>query len=142
MDAMYGIAELLVRRRSRIVRAGINIIRWIAVRTPEPFECALVRIVDRDSLVQITIGNVNLMGLGIYFHARGLAEDIGTHAVRRLGRRMANLHEEMTVILEFQNLTIPGAGSADPYIVVIIQINPMLSFRPVVASAGTAPGLQ
>src|SRR5882762_6857142 len=55
---------------------------------------------------------------------------------------MANLHEEMPVIFEFQDLTIPSPGSTNPNVIVLVHINAMLSFWPIESFARTAPGLQ
>jgi len=142
MDAMNGIAELLVRWRGWIVSAGIGIIRGIAVGAPQALECALVRVVDDDSLVHVTVGDINLMGLGIHFDAGGPPENVGAQAVGRIGGRMANLHEEMPVIFEFQQMTIGRVGAADPDVIVLIHVNAMLPFWPIESFAGTAPGLQ
>jgi len=55
---------------------------------------------------------------------------------------MSNLHEEMPVVLELQNLTIGGAICTDPHIVVFIHVYPMFRLRPIESFPGTAPGVK
>ena len=82
------------------------------------------------------------MGAGVHFHTGRQPENIGARAICWVRGRMANLHEEMAVTLELQNLTIAGAGPTNPNAVILIHVNSMLTFWPIKSFAGTSPRLQ
>src|SRR5712692_4486059 len=64
-DAMHRVAELLGRRRFRIVVAQGSVVRLVAVRAPVAFHFAGIGIDHGDAFVGIAVGNVRFVGLGI-----------------------------------------------------------------------------
>src|SRR5262249_25113248 len=128
--------------RRRIVRTRIGIVRFVAVGSPKPLEGASLGVKHDHALVQIAVGDVNLMSVGIDVDTGRTAKDIGARAVRRISGREADLHDELAIALELENLAIGGAVSADPNVVVLVDVNSMLDLGPIVAFPGTSPGLQ
>ncbi len=61
------------------------------------------------------------------------------HAARAL---LANLHQELAVFGEFQDLRVRAAIAADPDISLVVDENAVVAIGPLIALAGTAPVAQ
>ena len=52
----------------------------------------------------------------------------------------AHLHQEFSVLGEFQQLRVLGAIAPDPHIALVVHVNPVVGLRPLKTLTGAAPG--
>ena len=81
---MHRVAELLCRRRGRIVGTEVGVVRPIAIGAPIALHLAGVGVDHRHALVEIAVGDVGLVGLGIDPNLRDAAEILEIIAARVL----------------------------------------------------------
>ena len=62
---MHGIAELLSGRRRRVIGAEVGVVRLVAIRTPVALHLPGIGIDHGDPLIQVAVGDIRLIGLGI-----------------------------------------------------------------------------
>src|SRR5262249_61041370 len=60
----------------------------------------------------------------------------------RLRSRLADLEHELSVLREFEDMTIIIAVATDPDEAFVIDINAVLVLEPIIALAGSAPSLE
>ena len=114
-------------------------------------------------MIAVAVGHVQLVGLLIDEQLRRPLEIIDVVAALALAR-MPDLHQELPILRELQNLVIAEVGrtlaasrtllvrqplrlgrrraspvSADPNVALVIHRDPVVRFRPIVAGTGAAP---
>ena len=103
-----------------------------------PLVGAGVRIEDDHAMVDVAIGNKQLVRVVIHDHVRGAAEIRGVVAALALSLP-PDLHQELSGSCELQNLCVLVAAAAEPDIVSIVYMNAVLELRPLVPGCWTAP---
>src|SRR5450759_4052501 len=53
---------------------------------------------------------------------------------------MADLHQELAVLGEFQNLRVLGAVASDPHVALVVDVDAMVGLGPLVALPRATPG--
>ena len=138
-DAVNRVAELLCRRRVRIVLAEIRVVRLIAVGAPVALYLAGIGVEHSHALVEIAVGNIRLVGLRVDPDLRHSAKILEIVAAGVLARA-THLHQKLSVFRELQNVRIFHAVAADPHIALVVDVDAVIGFRPLVALPRTAPG--
>ena len=143
-------SELLHRVGTRLVRTEIGVIGLVAVRAPVAFELAGVGVDDRNTLVQVAVGQIRLVLFRVdedlcdaaerhlivaAADIRGLAVLVGALA----GVGVADLQQKLSRLAELQHLRIAFPVAADPHVAFVIDGNAMIRRRPLIAFARTAP---
>ena len=103
-----------------------------------PLVCTGLRIKYDYAPVGIAVGGKHLLSRNIYGHVGRRAEPLGGIAVVALAL-LADLQHELAVHGELKELTVLLAIASEPDEVVVVDVNPMLAFWPLVALPGTAP---
>ena len=104
-------------------------------------------------MVQVAVGDVRLVGRGVDEDLGDAAEVLQVVAVGLPGRLavvprrpprpgLAELHEELAVLGELQNLRVVTAVAADPDVPLVVDRDAVVRLGPLVALAGAAPGVQ
>ncbi len=137
LHAVHGVAEL---GRVRIVGGELLVGRFLAVGAPVSLVGAGVGVEHDHTVVEIAVGDVDLVGLGIDLGIRRLAQPRHIVAVG-LVAWFADLQHKLAVARELQILAILGAIAADPDETLGIDADAVLVFRPVAALPGAAPGI-
>ena len=140
LHAMDGVAEDRRGVRLLIVRRQLAVDGRPAVRAPVPLVLAGIGIEHDDAAVAVAVGHVDLVGLGV-------DADVGrtpqprrvVAAAERAGA--ADLQQERAVARELQDLAVTLPVAPDPDVVQVVDEDAVLLVRPLVAVAGTAPGL-
>ena len=102
IGAVHRVAELLRRRRLRIVAAEIDVVRLVAVGAPVPLVLAGVGVEHDHAVVAVAVGDVQLVGLLVDEGLRRQPEIVDVvAALARL--RLADLHQELPVLRELQH---------------------------------------
>src|SRR5258706_3048708 len=112
--AVDGRSELFVMRGVRIVWPRVSIARFVSVCTPHAFKRQGFRIVHDDTLIQVSIGDIQFVCAFVHVKSRRLAEESRVQTVGGFLGRMADLLEEFSVVCEFENLAIADATSGKP----------------------------
>src|SRR5438270_6693453 len=110
---MHGIAELLGRRRFRIVAAGIGVIRFVAIGAPVAFVFAGFGVKDNYAVVAVAVGNVELVGFGIDECLGRQPQVVGVVAAFTAAR-FADLHQEFSILRKFKHHIVVEAAEATP----------------------------
>ncbi len=135
---MDGRPELLRGRRLRVVAPEVRIVGLVPVRAPEALELSAVRVDDDDAFVLVAVGDVGLVGLRVDEHLRHAAEALEVVAADALPLP-PDLHEELAVARELQEVRILVAVAANPHVVLVVDEDAVVRGRPLVAGGGTAP---
>src|SRR5579864_509610 len=142
-----GIGEALRRNNLAVV-----VVRGLLAEcAPHALELAAVRIEDRDAVIAVTIGHEQFVSWRIKPFIRRPVQ------IRRVGVALAliavaNLHDELAVLRELQELVVghrlePSQAvggaiiSTDPYEPLGVDMDAVLALRPFIALAIPAPGL-
>src|SRR5882672_243350 len=139
LDAMHRVAELLSGRGLRVVVAQGGVARLVAVRAPVALHLAGIGVDHGDAFVEIAVGDVGFVGLGIdpdLGHPPEVLEVVaaGVLAVA------AQLHQELPLFGELQHLGVALAVAAEPHVALVIDVDAVRSLRPLVARSRAAPG--
>src|SRR5262249_18197139 len=135
---MYRGAELLGRRRVRIVATEVGVVGFVAVRAPVAFELAGVGVNHGYAFVEVAVGDVGFVGLRVNEDFGHSTEILGVVAAAVLAL-MAELREELAVLGELQDVGVVRAVAADPDVAFVIYGDPVVRLRPFVALSRTAP---
>ena len=100
-----------------------------------------VRIEDDDAVVEVAVGDEQLVGLRVHEQAGRPAQVLGVVAALVLSR-VADLHEELARARELQDLVVFLRAAAQPHVVLVVHEDAVLGGGPLVALTGAAPGLQ
>ena len=138
LGAVYRVPELFQRRRRRIVASVVFIVWNVAVRAPEPFERARLRVEDDDAMVAVAVGNVGLFVALVDKDLRRLSEGELVGAAR-VGVSKSELFDELAFARELEQLAIVSAVTSDPHRAVGLNGDAVIAFGPFVAGAGSAP---
>src|SRR5712692_5642268 len=139
LDAMHRVAELLGGRRFRVVVPHGSVVRLVAVRTPVALHLSGIGVDHGDAFVEITVGDVGFVGLGIdpdLGHPPEVHEVVAA-AVLSI---VAELHQEFSVLGELQDLGVFRAVAAEPHVALVVDVDAVRPFRPLVARSRAAPG--
>src|SRR5258706_1348807 len=139
LDAMHRVAELLGRRRRRVVVAHGSVVRLVAVRAPVALHLAGIGVDHGDALVEIAVGDVGFVGLGIDPDLGHPPEVLEVVAAGVLAIA-AQLHQELSLFGELQDLGVALAVAAEPHVALVIDVDAVRSLRPLVARSRAAPG--
>src|SRR5215467_9863019 len=139
-DAVHGIAVLLRDRVARLVGPQLAVVRLLAVGSPPTLDLAGVAVDHGEEPVAIAVGNITFIGLGIDVDLRDPSEVLRVVAARVLAL-MPGLRQELAVLGELQDLGILGAVAAEPDIALAVDEHTVHRFRPLVARARGAPGV-
>src|SRR2546422_1761260 len=152
-------AELRWRRTSRIILAWavlvldrpiegtrkalscileIPIIGLPSIRAPMTFVSPGLRIEHDDSMIHVSIGDVEFACRFINDQRRRTAQILGIIA-SAVSSAVADLHEEFSVTRELKNLIILLPCPRNPYVALRINIDAVLQLRPFISLARTAP---
>ena len=130
-----GLRNCCERGRLGIVGAEIGVVRLVAVGAPVALHLAGVGVEHRDALVEVAVGDIGLVGLGIDPDLGDAAEVLQVVAAL-VAAGVAHLHDELAIIGELQDLGILLAVAADPHIALVVDMDAMVGLRPLVAGAG------
>src|SRR5438093_2284789 len=152
-------AELWWRRAGRIILAGAvlmldstidrnwiahccvlseRIIRVSSIRAPLTFVRSGLSIEHDDSMIQVSIGDVEFVRRFID-DQRGRTAEILCVIASAVSSAVANLHEEFSVVSEFKNLIVLLPSPGKPDVVLRIHIYAVLQLWPFISFAGAAP---
>ena len=135
LGAVHRVAELLRRRRRRIVGAEVGVVRLVAVGAPVALHLAGVGVDHRDALVEVAVGDVGLVGLRVDPDLGDAAEVLEVVAAGVLAEP-ADLHQELAVLGELQDVRVLRAVAADPDVALVVDVDAVVRLRPLVALAG------
>ena len=142
---MHRIPELLCGRRIRIVRPKVRIVGLVAVRAPVAFVLSGLGVVDNHAMVAVAVRDIKLVGGPVHEHFRRAFQVLGVIAALAL-HRMADLHQELSVLREFEHLVVvelrfvfAAAVAANPHVALVIHGNAVIRVGPVIALARSAP---
>src|SRR6266571_2622928 len=138
VGAVHRVAELLGRRRVRIVAAEVGVVRLVAVRAPVARHLAGIGVEHRHSLVAVAVCDVRLVGLRIdpdLGHPAEIPEIVAAFAADET----TDLHQKFPVLGEFQDVGVLRAVAADPHVALVVDKNPVVRLRPLVALCRAAP---
>src|SRR6516225_2711983 len=110
----------------------------IAIGAPEALHLAGIGVDHRDALVEIAVGDIGLVGLRIDPNLGGTAEILRVVAAL-VAAEMADLHQELAVLGEFEDLRVLLAVAADPDIALVVDMDAVIGRWPFIAVAGPAP---
>jgi hypothetical protein len=148
---VHRIAELLRRRRVRIVRAKIGIVWLVAVGAPEALHGAGLAIEHRNAFVQVTVGEKCFVRLrideylGDASEVRRIAAAANiTRLSLRVGRAAARgglsvLRDEFAVLGELHDVRVARTIAADPDVGQVIHEDAVIRRRPVVTRPWASP---
>ena len=129
---MHRVAELLRRRRIRVIFAEVGVVRLVAIRSPIALHLAGIGIEHGNTLVEITIGDIRFVGLRIDPDL-GRPPEILEVVAPGILAEVAHLHQEFSVLGELQDLGVLGAVAADPDVALIVDVDAVIGFRPLVS---------
>src|SRR5262245_11974698 len=138
LDAVYGIAELLRRRIGGLIRAEVLVVGLVAVGAPVALHLAGVGVEHGDALVEIAVGDIGLVGLGIDPDFCDATEILQVVAAL-VAAELADLEEEFAFLGELQDVRVLLAVAADPDVAFVVDVDAVVGLRPLVALAGSAP---
>src|SRR4029077_9040216 len=140
LHAVNGVRELLWCGPGRIVGRSFLIARRLSVGAPVALVGAGVGIKHDDAMIAVTV-NEDFIGRWVDFRIGRPAQAarIGAACLRS---GFADLQHELSVLSEFQDVTVVVAIAADPDEAFGIDIDAVLVFEPVVALAWPTPGLE
>ena len=105
-----------------------------------PFVFTSVGVEDNHPPVTITVGDIDFIGCGIRIDLRRPpeVEQVVTSVMSSL---FADLQQELTLLVEFQNLRVGVSIAANPNVSLVIDGDAVITLRPFVSRAGTSPGV-
>src|SRR5712692_5330212 len=139
LDAMHRVAELLGGRRFRVVVAQGSVARLVAVRAPVALHLAGIGVDHGDAFVEVAVGDVGFVGLGIHPDLGHPPEVLEVVAAGVLAIA-AQLHQELPLFGELQDLGVALAVAAEPHVALVIDVDAVRPLRPLVARSRAAPG--
>src|SRR5262249_54533619 len=95
----------------------------------------------RNALVEIAVGDIGLVGRGIDPDLGDAAEVLEVVAAL-VAAEVADLHQELAVIGELEDVGILLTIAADPHIALVVDMDAVVRLRPLVTLARSAPGPQ
>src|SRR4029077_14263751 len=136
--AVHRVGEL---RRNRVVHGQLLVARPVAVRAPVALVRPGRRIEHDHALVAVAVGDVELVRYGVDLHVRGTTELRGRVAAFARAR-VPDLHQELALGRELDDLVVLGVVAADPDVALLIDVDAVLVLEPLVALSRPAPGVQ
>ena len=131
---MHRSAELLDRLDAGLERTGILIGGLVAVGAPVAQVFPGLGVEHDDPLVQVPVGDVELVGRRIHLDVGGLAEELG--AVAALGAAgLPDLHHEGAVPAELEHLVIARTVARKPHVAQVVHEDAVLGLGPLVPLA-------
>ena len=125
--------------------------RLVAERAPHPLERAAIGVENRDAMIAVAVGHEQFVGLRMDPHIRRPVQ------IPRVGIALAliaaaDLHDELAVLREFQELVIRNrlearqavggtVVSAEPHEAFVVDMDAVLAFGPFIAIAGASQAL-
>src|SRR3989442_1085477 len=153
-DRVYDAELIGTRIRKSLWRHDLTMViidRFVPKGSPHSLEGAAVRIENDDTMVAVTIGHEQLVGL---IQERHIRRTVNSSCVRitLVLIAVADLHHELTVLCELQDLIVGHSLqarqpvsrtiiSADPDEAFVVDMDSVLAFGPFIAVTGAAPGL-
>src|SRR4029453_3769401 len=138
LGAVYRVAELLRRRRGRIVRSEIRVVRLVSIGAPIALEHAGLGIHHHDTVVAVTVRDICFVVRIVYENLGYLAERPRVVAPG-IGVSEAELFDELALARELEHLAVDGRVSADPHHPFPASGNSIIGLGPFVALAWTTP---
>ena len=135
LDAVHRVAELLRGRRRGIVRAEVGVVRLVAVGAPVALHLAGVGVEHGDALVEIAVRDIGFVGFRIDPDLGDAAEILQVVAAAVLAE-VADLHQELAVLGEFEDVGVLLAVAADPDVAFVVDMDAVVGLRPLVARPG------
>ena len=117
---MHRIGEVLRGGSVPIIPADRVFVWHVAVGAPVPLVLPGLRIEHDHALVQVAVGHERLVRLGIDFDVCRVSQELRAVAAAGLAS-LADLHEEPTVIREFQHEVVSAPRVAFPVFAVVQQ---------------------
>src|SRR5713101_8344726 len=139
LDAMHRVAELLSGRRLRVVVAHGSVVRLVAVRAPVALHLAGIGVDHGHAFVEVAVGDIGFVGLGIDPDLGHPSEVLQVVAAGVLAIA-AQLHQELPLLGELQDLSVALAVAAEPHVALVIDVDAVRPLRPLVARSRAAPG--
>src|SRR5262249_36572406 len=133
--------ELLGASRSVHTITRDAIVRLVAVSPPHPLELSRIGIEHDDPAILVAVSDEHLVRLLPDPDLRRTVQVLGVEtALARL--RVADLHEELAVVCELEDLAVlVGGVAAKPDVAFVVHENAVLVRRPLVARSRSAPRL-
>ena len=125
----------------RARRELVAVLRLLAVRAPRALELPRLRVEDDDAVVEVAVGHEQLVGFLVEEQARGTADVLGVVAPLVLSR-VADLHQELAVARELQDLVLFLRASRQPHVVLVVDEDAVLGLEPLIPGTRLAPRLQ
>ena len=132
---MHRVGELLRRRRFRIV-GKLVVRRRLAVGAPHPLERAGRGVEDDDAVVEVAVGDIQLVGRGIDHHVGGASELRRVLLLLVIGPDLPICSTNFPARVNFRTIPSVMPLPADPDEVVVINEDAVLVGRPVVPWPG------
>jgi hypothetical protein len=104
-----------------------------------PLVGAGIRVENDDTVIAIAVGHIEFAS-GLIDNRIGRRSEILRVVAALIFARTADLHQELAIPSELQNLRVLLPGTGDPDIVPSVDINSMLEIWPFVPFARPAPG--
>src|SRR5437867_5621693 len=140
LGTVDGISKLWSKRSVGIIRSHVGVLWRLSVRPPEALDRAGARVDAGHPLVSAAVVDERLVGLGVERDLCDAAEVIGRAAVHRLLRR-SDLHQELALVRELEDVRVGSPVSADPDVVLVVDRDSVIRLRPLVPLPGAAPRL-
>jgi hypothetical protein len=135
---VHRIAELLRHGVRWIIGRRLLVARLFAIGAPVALVGAGLRIEHDHPPVGVAVRHIDLLGGHIDRNIGGPAEMIGGAAVSA-GDRLADLHDELAVHGEFQDLAVGPVVAGKPDEIIVVDIDGVLALGPVVPLSRAAP---
>src|SRR5208282_4595672 len=103
VDAVDGTSKLLIGWGRGRVGTGVGIGGLVSVGAPHALEGAGFGIEHDDALIAVAVGDVDLVRGFVHLYSGGAAQDVGARTVHRVGRGLADLHQESALAGELQH---------------------------------------
>ncbi len=102
---MHRVAELLGRRRVRVIFSEVGVVGLMSVGAPMALVLAGIRIEHNHTMIAVAVGDVHLIRL-LVDKRLGRQPQIFDVVAALAMARFADLHQELAVLRKFQHLIV------------------------------------
>jgi hypothetical protein len=130
--AAEGQRELFARLRE------VAVVGPLAVRAPMALVSACGGVEHDDPMVDVTVGDIKLVGGGVDDDIGRGTEIFGVVAATALPR-VTDLPQEPALAGKLKNVRVLVAAGAEPHVILLIHVDAVLELRPFIALCRSAP---